>query len=298
MVYTLEMITELDGRALQSGAEVVNNLIDSRNCTALIIGVQCLENATLPTAANIHSKIGTIEIKAHPKDGGNTQVSIDADDIPPMIGKFFGKPQPGIYGADADNNYLHFQYFLPLSPDPLTPKFGYSGARLVIKTTATETASDTYKLYVAAILHEDEPSYYIQMLNRPFTATSGVDSDYDLPVGGNLMGVYAMGTTSLQDITTSDAPTIDQLAIVVNNSEKEKISTKAIHAYTPVGTYDVATTVTSTAAIGGPEYVFWDLGYKRGYGIPIGTAWKIRVKPLAGDAVRLYPMIAFNAGSR
>ncbi len=134
------------------------------------------------------------------------------------------------------------------------------------------------------------------MLNHAFTASSGVNTDYDLPENELLMGTYAMGTTSLQNLTSSDAPTIDQLALVINNSEKERVSTKMLHAYSPVGTYDVAGTVTSTALIGGPEYVFWDLGYKRGYGIPIGKGWKIRVKPLASDAVRLYPMIAMRTG--
>lgn len=296
MSYQVEMITELDGKSLQSGAEVIDNYINTKNCTALLIGVQCMEDTTLPTAANIHTKIGTIEIVASAKDGGGTQVSIDADDVPPFMEKLYGKPLPGIYGADTDNNFLHFQYFLPLSPDPLSSKFGYREARFVVKTSATQTASDAYKLYVAAILHDVEPQFYIQVLNRAFTASSGVNSDYDLPEGGLLMGIYAMGTTSLQDITTSDAPTIDQFALLVNNSEKEKISTKSLQAFSPVGTYDVAGTVTSTAAIGGPEYLFWDLGYKRGYGIPIGRNWKIRVKPLASDAVRLYPLVAMPVG--
>jgi hypothetical protein len=296
MAYQVEMITELDGKSLQSGAEVIDNYISTKNCTGLFVGVQCMENATLPTAANIHTKMGTFEIVASSKDGGGTQVSLDADDIPPMMEKFYGKPMPGIYGSDADDQYLHFQYFLPLSPDPLSSKFGYRDARFVVKTSATQTASDAYKLYVAALLHDEKPQYYIQMLNRSFTASSGVNSDYDLPENQLLMGTYAMGTTSLQGLGTSDAPTIDQLAIVVNGSEKERVSTKMLHAYVPDGIYDVAGTVTSTAAIGGSVYVFWDLGYKRGYGIPIGKDWKIRVKPLASDAVRLYPMIAMSTG--
>ncbi len=299
MGYQLEMISELDGKSLASTAEVIDKYISSKNCSALLIGVQCLQDgSTLPLVANIHTKMGTIEIVASNKDGGGVKVSIDADDIPPMMEKMSGKPgisMPGLMEktTQADNTYVHFEYWLPLSPDPWSGKYGYRDARVKFLTSGTQTNSDTYKLYVAALLHDDPPQYYIEMLNNAFTATSGTNKDLDLSEGGTIMGAYAMGTTSLQDLTTADAPTIDQLALVKNNSEAERINSRCINAFTPVGIHMVAgTTVTTNSGVGGTEYMFWDLGYKRGYGIPIGRNWKLRVKPLSSHAVRIYPVIA------
>jgi hypothetical protein len=299
MGYQVEMISELDGKSLASTAEVVDKYISSKNCTALLIGVQYLQNgSTLPTAVDdVHVKMGTIEIVASNKDGGGTQISIDADDIPQMIAKMSGKSgvaNTGQLGAatQANNTYCHFEYWLPFSPDPWSSKYGFKDARVKFITAANPTNTDTYKLYVAALLHDEPPQYYIEMKNNAFTATASTNKDLDLPEGGTLMGAFAMGTTALQDLTTSDAPTIDQLALVVNNSERERISTKCINAFYPVGVYMVAsTTVTSTQSIA-VEYMFWDLGYKRGYGIPVGRNYKLRVKPLASDAVRMYPVIA------
>lgn len=308
MSYQVEMISELDGLSLASTAENIPKYISTKNCTALLIGVQCLENgAAIPTAANIHAKMGTIEIVVSNKDGGGTQFSMDFDDIPPLMEKIYGKPLPGVQGLTANNDFCHFQYWLPLSPDPWSSKFGYRDAIVRFLTAADGSEADTYKLYVAALLHDESPQYYIQTLNNPFTATSGVYKDLDIPEGAAIMGTYAMGTTSLFALTSSDAPTIDELALYVGNTERNRINTRCIHAYTPTGFYIVpnttlaASTVTSTdnataaSAMGGSKYVFWDLGYRRQSGIPIGNAWKLRIKPAASDAVRVYPLIAMRA---
>lgn len=300
MAYQIEMIPELDGKTLTAGADVIDKYISSKTCTALLIGVRVTETGgTIPTAANIHTKIGTIEVVASNKDGGGVQVSIDADDIPPMIEKMSGKPgiaNTGIMGSQTDTRIQHFQYWLPLSPDPWSPKFGFRDAKFKISTSGTNTniTSTATKIYVAALLHDDMPEHFIEMKNSGFTAVSGTNKDLDLIEGGSIMGAYAMGTTSLQDLTTSDAPTIDQLALVVDNSEKERINSRCINAFNPTGVYMVAgTTVTSTSAIGGSTYMFWDLGYRKGYGIPIGRNWKLRTKPLASNAVRLYPIVSY-----
>lgn len=295
MAYQVEMISELDNVSLASTAEIIDKYISNKNCTALLIGVQCLENGiAIPTAANIHAKMGTVEIVGSNKNGGGTQVSIDFDDIPPIMEKVYGKPMPGVTGTQANNQYIHFQYFLPLSPDPLSSKFGYEGARIKFLTTADDGAtSDNFRLYVAALLHDEPPQYFIQMLNNSYTATANVNKDLDIIEGGNLMGAYVMGTTSLDNISSTDTPTINELAVVVNGTEKSRINTRCIHAFTPTGFYMVAgVTVTSSYLVGGSEYVFWDLGYRRGYGIPIGNQWKLRIKPQASDAVRAYPLIA------
>jgi hypothetical protein len=300
MAYQVEMISELDGLSLGSGAEIIDKYISTKNCTALLIGVQCLHASAVPTqplAAAIHTKLGTVEIVVSNKDGGGSQVSIDAADIPPLMEKIYGKPMPGIIGTNTNNRYQHFQYFLPLSPDPWSPKFGYRDARVKFKTgtDAAATDSDTYKLYVAAILHDEMPQYYIQMLNNSYTATSGVNKDLDIPESGVLMGAYAMGTTSLDNLTSSDAPTINELALVVNNTERSRINTRTIHAFTPTGVYMVAgVTPTSTYLVGSSEYVFWDLGFRRGYGVHIGHEWKLRIKPQASNAVRMYPLVAMG----
>ncbi len=294
MAYQVEMVSDLDGLSLAATAEVIDKYISTNNCTALLIGVQTIEEGgSIPTAALIHAKIGTIEIVVSNKDGGGSQVSIDVDDIPPIMEKVWGKPMPGVIGTQADEYYQHFQYFLPLSPDPLSSRFGYRDARVKFLTTATETNSDNFKLYVAAVLHEEPPQYYIQMLNNSYTATANVNKDIDLIEGGTIMGAYAMGTTSLQDLTSSDAPTINELALVVGRTERSRINTRCIHAFTPTGFYMVAgVTVTSSYLVGGSKYIFWDLGYRRGYGVPIGNEWKLRIKPQASDAVRMYPLIA------
>lgn len=308
MSYNWVMISELDGLSLGSGGEQIDKYLSQKNVTALLIGVQCLENgSTIPTAANIHTKIGTIEVVGSNLDGsGGSQVSIDVDDIPPLMEKLYGKAQPGIMGSQADNQFIHFQYFLPLSPDIYSSKFGYRDARIKIITSGTQTNSDTYKLYVAALLHNEKPSHYIQMLNNNFTATANVNKDLDLPEGGKLMGAYAMGTTSLNDLTTSDAPSINELAVVVDNTEKERVNTRALLGINPTGVYMVGgTTVTSTAAVGGSEYIFWDLGWlssarnvNLSEGLNIGKNWKLRVKPQAADAIRVYPLIAMPAAGR
>lgn len=305
MAYQWEMISELEAKSLSSGGETVDKYISTKNCTALMIGVQCLENTnTIPTVANICTKIGTIEIVASNKDGGGPQVSYDADDIAPLMEKLYGKAMPGIYGTQTNDQYEHFQFWLPLSPDPWSSTYGFRDARLKITTSGTQTNADTFVLYVGALLHDQKPSYYVQTLMHSETGVaSNGKVDEDLPEGGTLLADYAFATTNLSDLTTSDAATINDIALVVDNSEQARISNRCMHAFFPTGTYDVATTVTSTSAVGGSSYLFADYGWMKAakdgqlHGIPIGRNWKLRLKTNAADAIRNYQMVAMPTGA-
>lgn len=307
MSYVREMISELEGYSLAAGGGVVDKYISTKNCTGLLIGVQCLENgATVPTRANIATKLGTIEVWASTKDGGGPQVSYDFDDLPALNEKLFGLPQPSVIGTQTDNRYQHIQYFLPLSPNPLLPTFGFRDARLKITYSGTETASDTYLIWVGAILHDVKPSYYIQSLLHTETGVaSNGKVDEDMTEGGHFMGAYAFSTTSLQDLQLSDAATINDFAVVVDNSELSRLSNRVMHAeYPPVTYLTSGTTVASSEVdgFGGTSYHFWDTGWKLSkkdgqlHGIPIGRNYKLRMKTNAADAIRAYHFTALPVG--
>jgi len=292
MGYSIQMLSELDGVALASGAEVIDKYISTKNCTGLLIGVKSQENGgTIQTLANIFTKMGTLEVVVSNQNGGGSQVSIDWDDIPSYTERIMHPGlQSHITGTQADDNWVFASFFIPLSPDPYSPKFGYRDARIKLLTSGTQTASDNYSVYAAALLHDQAPEYYVQMIQNAYTTSSGVNKDFDLPEGQLLMGVHAFGTTSLGDLTATDAPTIDQFALVVDNSERERINARALAALQPRGFYNLTATPTTASA----DYLFWDLGFKKGFGIPIARNWKLRVKTLASDAARIYPLIAFR----
>jgi hypothetical protein len=296
MGYSWEVLGELESKTLASGGEIVDKYISSGNCTALRIGVRCLEDGgTVPTAANIHSKIGTINVVASPSIVGGNQVSLDADDIPPMLQMLNpwsrGDVQSSVYGTQTDNQYQHFQYYIPLSPDPYQSKFGYRDARLKVESTSTQTASDNYDITVEGLIHDDMPEFYVQCLLNSFTgATGDAKTDLKLPQGGMLMGAMVMGTTSLQDLTTSDAPSVRAVAVLKNNTQFKRQHTRCMLAERPRGVYMVGgTTVTVT----GPDYMFYDVGWRKGQGIPIvDNNTFLEIVTASAHAVRAYPLVA------
>ncbi len=295
MGYSWEVLGELEAKSLASTGEIVDKYISSGNCTALIIGVRCLENATQPTAANVHTKIGTVNIVASPSIVGGNQVSIDADDIPPMLPLLNpwsrGDIQSSVYGTHVDNQYQHYQYYIPLSPDPYQSKFGYRDARIKIEASGTETNADAFDINVQGLIHDEMPEFYVQCLLNSFTgATGDSKTDLKLPQGGMLMGAMAFGTTSLQDLTSSDAPSIRAMAILKNNTQFKRQHSRCMLAERPRGVYMVGgTTVTVTS----PDYMFYDIGWRKGQGIPImDNNTYLEVVTAAADAIRVYPLVA------
>lgn len=312
MTYVRQMVSELEGYSLAVGGGNVDKYISTQNCTGLYIGVQCLESGgTVPTRANIATKLGQVEVWASTKDGGGPQVSYDFDDLPGLLEKLpidgVMPRQPSVRGTQTTAYFQHIAYYLPLSPCPLVPTFGFRDARLKITYTGTETASSNYLLWVGAILHDVKPSYYIQSLMRTETGVATLGKvDQDMTEGGHFLGAYVMGTTSQQDLTTSDATTLTDIGVVVDNSEIARWSARALFADQQPSTYLVGgTTVTSTdsaAGGAGTEYMFYDTGWNLSardgmiHGIPIGRNFKLRLKTNAPDAIRAYHLTALPVG--
>lgn len=266
-----KIITKLEGKTLQATAENIEETISVDNCTQINIGLEALEaGGTQPTLANMVDKLGTVEIK---KNG--TQVSIDADDIAYFVEKIYGE-LPVVQGTQTDNYYQFLQLAMPLSPYPYCPEFGYQDATIVHKTAADPGTMDTSKLYVEAVTHNVAPKYSIQMIGTNFTATANSNKDIDIS-GKFLMGVHAFGTTGLANLTTSDALTIDEMAILYDTVENIRTKSKFLHAETPNTNGD---------------YLLWDLGFAEGKGKPIMPNTQLRIKPKASDAARVYPIIA------
>lgn len=296
MGYSWEVLGELESKTLASGGEIVDKYISSGNCTALRMGVQFLESGGTPAVANVHSKIGTIDIVASPSIVGGNQVVLDADDIPQM--RVNMTPwnvidiQHGVIGTHSTVNMFHYPYYIPLSPDPYQSKFGYRDARLKIESTSTETNTGTYNITVEGLIHDEMPEFYITMQNNAFTgAASDAKTDLKLPQGGMLMGALLMGTTSLMDLGTSDAPTIHSVSILKNNTIFKRQTNRCMLAERPVGVYEVVGS--STITINSHDYLFYDVGWRKGQGIPItDNNTFLEITTASAHAVRCYPLVA------
>lgn len=296
MGYTWEVLGELESKTLASGGEIVDKYISSGNCTALRIGVQFLESGGTPVIANVHSKVGTVNVVASPSIVGGNQVVLDADDIPQM-GILMnpwskGDIQHGVIGQHSTVNMFHYPYFIPLSPDPYQSKFGYRDARIKIEATSTETNTGSYNVTVEGLIHDEMPEFYIQMLNNAFTgATGDAKTDLKLPQGGMLMGALLMGTTSLYDLGTSDAPAIHSVSLLKNNTVFKRQTNRCMLAEHPVGVYEVMGS--STITINSHDYLFYDVGWRKGQGIPItDNNTYLEIVTAAAQAIRVYPLMA------
>lgn len=299
MGYTWEILGKLDDKAISSSGETIDEYITRANCTAVRFTVTALQNTgTQSTAANFHSKVGTFKISASPSIVGGDQVNIDADDIPPMLTMLSpyarGDIRAGVEGTATDDRYQHFEYYVPFSPDPYQPTFGFEDARLKIEFTSTETNTDGFRVTVEGLIHDQMPEYYIETKLNTFTgATGNATTDLKLPKGGILMGAYAMGTTSLQDLTTSDAPSIRRIGILRNNTVYNQQHGRCMNAERPRGVYMVGGT---TVTVVSPDYMFYDVGWRKGQGVPIGDDQTyLRVTTAAADAINVYPLVAMRS---
>lgn len=279
---------EIDNISLNSAGQVIDTYMDVRNVTAIQLMVTFNGNAGT-VLEDIHNKLGVIEVHIGGDQGGGAKFSISNLIDLPYYSMYASKQyiQQGlrIQGAGNISTYM---YTIPLSPNPLFPKFGFKGGRLVIRTNDNPASGNatSFTLRVGFLVHDDDPQYYINTHTISGTGgTGGKFFDFALMPGSLLMGALGYGTTSYSDLLfTIDAVTIRDFAVVVGTSEEYLARSAYLMANIPIGILTQGTSVTILST----HYLWWDLGWHTGTGLLTNEEWKFRIRSGAADTYRLH----------
>jgi hypothetical protein len=189
------------------------------------------DGATLPTISHMVTQFGSeLSVKA----GGKNVFSLSVADLHHLLGHAMPN-RIAVHQSDgtgADNHVMSVSFPIPLGPFawgfPIHPDFGVDPSLDTVSVKLDYPADanniDGRELYLDYItLEGKKPKYFVERITRNYTAgATGWGHYVDLPYGRDvrLLDHYFWMTSSLAAGTTTDATSIEQLSLELNQTEK------------------------------------------------------------------------------
>lgn len=281
-----------------SGEVVTADLPADFTVTELILTQMLVQDTDEATLAEKLASLDTFELTTR----SGSPWKIDGDDLYYLNRDLYGR-HPHIAGNSvATNNLIVYASLkVPLNPKTVANKWDMSmgitpaskGKIRVTMGTDTASGCDGRTLTVTALGYENlHVPEYMGAFTDNFTSVVG-DNFRDIQTDrvAGLMGAYAFGTTGIEDLTTTDAPTVYDMGWAVGKSVREKIRA---HGLSFDGAWNEVISPGEAAGLPVSDYHLLDMGVRAGLYVPYVNDLQVYINSKVANAVRLHPLLAMR----
>lgn len=276
-----------------AGEVIVEPLPSDFTVTGIVLTEKHVQVTDEATLAEKLASLTTFELTT--RNGSPWKIS--GEDLYYFDRDFYGR-HPHIAGNSVatDNLIIYKSLAVPLNPLGVwNPHMGVTprtkGKVKITMGTDTASGSDARTLTVSCYGFEGAmPPEFLGMFTDNYSAVLG-DNFRDLQsdrVTG-MAGIYNYGATGIEDLTTTDAPSLKNIGWAVAKSVREKVRAHGTQLLS--GAWNEVVSPGEAAGLPVSDYHLFDMGLKQGMYVPYVSDLQAYLETAVASDFRTLPML-------